>query len=651
MPLSQTPGVYVDALITQAAEVQLGETAVPAFIGYTEKISHADGSLINAPVVLTSPEDYHEIFGGGPPELSLDVVLDPDRSYRLVSYATPDQRYYLYDAIRMYFDNGGTACLVVSVGQYGSAVVPGDETVSNAAGLRTGLEALRLNESVTLLLFPDAVSLSGSDLGALQQMALQQCADLQDRFSIFDVQETTSFSQGISDHRNQIGTRNLKYGATYTPYLQYAETPVVSYRYLTFSDGTNSIDVRALTPDATLNQLVTDLDFKMNDQDTAVGDVNSVTGVSNLDLRGTWNTLKQTLQSSTGGAIAANYAAMINFVAELSLLFPAWVDSAGTPLREKALIKDLVAQFGRGFDLATENFIAFAQNPDIVAQIGPAPSFTAFDGKSLLSQNVANIPADTTVYGNDAPSVAGTSLPALEGHFLAAVQAVQNLLDLARRYEENAQAALYAQHPVFRALIPELQFHLSLTPPSGAVAGVYAARDRAVGPWQAPANVALNRVNGLAYEITNGEQEQLNVDATTGKSINAIRAFHGRGIRVWGARTLDGNSNEWRYVPVRRLFLAIETALRAAIEPQIFEPNEARTWFRIKRLARNFLTDLWRAGALAAATLDEAFFVKVGLGETMTAQDVAEGRMIVEIGIAAVRPAEFIVLRFVESVQ
>ncbi len=134
--------------------------------------------------------------------------------------------------------------------------------------------------------------------------------------------------------------------------------------------------------------------------------------------------------------------------------------------------------------------------------------------------------------------------------------------------------------------------------------------------------------------------------ATTGKSVNAIRSFTGKGPLVWGARTLAGNDNEWRYVSVRRLFIFVEESVKKATEAFVFEPNDANTWVKIQAMIENFLTTLWRQGALQGVKPEHAFYVAVGLGKTMTALDILEGRMIIEIGMAAVRPAEFIILRF-----
>jgi len=188
-------------------------------------------------------------------------------------------------------------------------------------------------------------------------------------------------------------------------------------------------------------------------------------------------------------------------------------------------------------------------------------------------------------------------------------------------------------------------------PPSAAVAGAYAKVDRDRGVWKAPANVSFLAVEGPVSKITHTAQERLNVDPTAGKSINAIRAFTGKGTLIWGARTLAGNDNEWRYISVRRLFNMIEESAKKSTYWAVFEPNDAKLWIKVKAMIENYLIDKWRDGALAGAKPEDAFFVKVGLGTTMTAQDILEGRLIIEIGMAAVRPAEFIILHFMHKMQ
>jgi phage tail sheath protein FI len=219
----------------------------------------------------------------------------------------------------------------------------------------------------------------------------------------------------------------------------------------------------------------------------------------------------------------------------------------------------------------------------------------------------------------------------------------------------NETASLYdiSQNDpsLYRSITAELgKLNVDLAP-SSAVAGIYARVDRQRGVWKAPANVDVRSAIGPVQKVSHEQQESLNVDAGSGKSINVIRTFTGKGTLVWGARTLAGNDNEWRYIPVRRLYIFIEESVKKATEFVVFEPNDANTWLRVKTMIENFLSRLWRDGALAGAKPEEAFFVRVGLGQTMNSLDILEGRMNIEIGLAAVRPAEFIILKFSHKLQ
>ena len=214
-------------------------------------------------------------------------------------------------------------------------------------------------------------------------------------------------------------------------------------------------------------------------------------------------------------------------------------------------------------------------------------------------------------------------------------QADQMLADIEssdNQLYERAKAAIAAQPLIL--------------PPSAAMAGIYAQVDNDRGVWKAPAGVSVSALIEPTIQFSNVEQDDLNIDAVAGKSVNAIRPFTGKGTLVWGARTLAGNDNEWRYVSVRRFFIFVEESVKKATEQFTFEPNDANTWVKVQGMIENFLTTQWRAGALQGIKPEHAFYVAVGLGKTMTALDILEGRMIVEIGMAAVRPAEFIIMRF-----
>jgi uncharacterized protein len=204
----------------------------------------------------------------------------------------------------------------------------------------------------------------------------------------------------------------------------------------------------------------------------------------------------------------------------------------------------------------------------------------------------------------------------------------------------------------YNALLSELNSKLKvMLPPSSAMAGIYARVDANRGVWKAPANVGVNNTIGPSVIIDNERQGGLNIDSTAGKSINVIRSFSGRGTIVWGGRTLDGNSNEWRYINVRRFFNMVEESVQKSTVWAVFEPNTKNTWVMVKSMIENYLITKWQEGALAGAKPDDAFYVKVGLGVTMTADDILNGIMNVEIGMAVARPAEFIVLKFSHKMQ
>ncbi|WP_445633100.1 Phage tail protein [Nostoc sp. DSM 114161] len=449
----KTPNVYVEEISIFPPSVADVSTAIPAFIGYTEKAQKYDEDLTQQPTRISSLLEYETFFGKAQAS-NFEVTTDAGV---ISSISTPELKYLMYYALRLYFDNGGGSCYIVSVGQYGAEPL-------KKADFDAGLSALEKEDEPTLILLTDAVNLSEIDYYGLCQQALKQCNKLKDRFAIFDIlEEKKDKTGGVNKFRDAIGTETdeLKYGAAYYPYLQ-----------------------------TSLNYYYTDDSVTIK----AVGDT------------------------------------------------------------------------------------ADAQNEKLT------------DSKTQRTD-------------------------------------------------------------LYNKIQTEIGKKRVVLPPSAAVAGVYARVDRDKGVWKAPANVSLASVLAPTVKISNEEQENLNIDPTAGKSINAIRSFTGKGTLIWGARTLAGNDNEWRYIPVRRLFNLIEESIQKATAFVVFESNNAITWLKVKSLIESYLEGLWRQGALAGTTPEQAYFVNIGLGKSMTAQDILEGRMIVEIGLAAVRPAEFIILKFSHKLQ
>ncbi len=181
----------------------------------------------------------------------------------------------------------------------------------------------------------------------------------------------------------------------------------------------------------------------------------------------------------------------------------------------------------------------------------------------------------------------------------------------------------------------------AIIPPSGHVVGIYAQTDISRGVHKAPANVVVAGATGLQFQITKGEQDILNP-----RGVNCLRIFPARGLRVWGARTCSTNTN-WKYINVRRLFLFVEESIDEGTQWVVFEPNDAKLWARVKQTVTQFLTRVWRDGALMGTKAEEAFFVKVDR-TTMTQDDIDNGRLICLIGLAPVKPAEFVIFRFAQ---
>src|SRR5262245_10522290 len=207
MATYRTPGVYVEEISVFPPSVAEVETAIPAFVGYTENITRvATGDLKNAPTRIKSLLEFEFWFGKGPKTKVDEVVIDGNNSF--VS-ATISTGYYLYDSMRLFFDNGGGSCYVVSVGDYSAAI--------DKDALIAGINALKKFDEPTILLFPDAAKLAEDDLAAIQQAALKQCGELGDRVTVLDTRSSDSLGTSF---RNKLGINNLKYGAAYSPWLK-----------------------------------------------------------------------------------------------------------------------------------------------------------------------------------------------------------------------------------------------------------------------------------------------------------------------------------------------------------------------------------------------------------------------------------------------
>lgn len=271
----------------------------------------------------------------------------------------------------------------------------------------------------------------------------------------------------------------------------------------------------------------------------------------------------------------------------------------------------------------------------------------------ITAELIANTPKLKTPpnpYGKEkmtSGQLFGIADAVIKSAFNSFFKAIKQVQGSAQTLLTQYNTSLENSNANYKTLMAALAKHAGTLPPSSAMAGVYTLVDNSEGVWMSPANRNINSVIAPTVTINNDQQASLNVDALAGKSINAIRSFFGRGPAIiWGARTLDGNSQDWRYINVRRTMIMIEQSVANAAFQLVFEPNDASTWNSCESMISNFLHNLWAEGALQGATPAAAYSVSVGLGKTMTPQDVLDGIMRVQVKLAIVRPAEFIIITY-----
>jgi len=694
----KTPNVYVEEITKLPPSVAEVDTAVPAFVGYTEKAKrYVDDDLIKIPTRIKSLLEYQQYFGTGPSYSQIHVQLDVNNLVDTSTTTVANSIYNLYESMRLFFDNGGGVCYICSAGKYST----GDNDANRATKLTDALAEIRKFDEPTILLFPDAVNIKNgtapdSDkIAGIQQAALQQCGDLGDRFAVLDVPEdsTKTVDEEADLFRSKIGMNNLKYGAAYAPFVKTIydkEFRLEDIMKNLFDSGGNPLDLKSLFSDGDKDANGTPIKTKLDDFKNTYSDndainarlalfsgatVNDVFDSTKLDS--TYQGFVNDFNSAGGNGARLNaLQAAFEFVYECYVQLEGLVvDHSATNKTDSSTGPNDITKPIRTSVIANTNLKTSVEgllgtNLKTSLQTFANLDFEAYrSGTPDISSNANDLPAiDFTLFtdtawqpvaGSDGGLISGADLTAkgnaaffqLNKLFQTVKAGLNSTISIGNSFEQATEDALIPDLPIYNSIISVLNTKVNTLPPSGAVAGIYASVDRNRGVWKAPANVSINSVSDVSELIDDTTQDGLNVDANAGKSINAIRAFYGKGILVWGARTLAGNDNEWRYVPVRRFFSFVEESCKKSTSWCVFEPNDANTWARIRGQIDNFLNNQWRLGALAGAKPEQAYYVNCGLGITMTAQDILNGYLIVEVGMAAVRPAEFVVLRFSHMLQ
>ena len=639
----KTPGVYVKEISKFPPSVAGVATAIPAFIGFTEKPEFDKDKMPQA-VKIKSLLEYENLFGGGP-------KLELNNNGELQNH-----KFVMYDSIRLFYDNGGGTCYVVSIGDYKSTDFDADQ-------YKDGLIPLRKVDEVTLLVAPDAAMLlNETQLGTLHQDMLKQCAELGDRFAILDPQLNDSLDVALENFRNKVGNNYLAYGAAYYPFLRTTYTKEISFDEM--------LKIRDIKAKAEKIDLYKDYYAKTNNELALLAWNDNKTNSTKIDALTAMASV-ESIDADEKKLIEDEKAERQKYTFDSTAIILRYNNNPITP-------EDF-------FKNKENDFALYNKIQDLIDRNKEAINGTKFsikggkllyDGKTIIEDELTaedkkkkveiqktideidTLIKDTSFTidkGNLTYNGKAITFPAFTEKTKKVYETILSEIEVEIPEIKNKKAlmakAFAAQIDGYAEKLAELQAQASIITPSGAIAGIYAATDGSKGVWQAPANVSIAAVADVTELISDKDQEGMNVDPDAGKSVNAIRFFTGKGILVWGARTLDGNSNEWRYVPVRRLFNYIEESVQKSTNWAVFQPNDANTWVKIQCQIENFLNNLWRDGALAGSTPDKAYYVKVGLDITMTADDINNGYLIVEIGLAAVRPAEFIVLKFSHKVQ
>jgi len=689
----KTPGVYVEEIAKFPPSVAQVETAIPAFIGYSEKATNKiKGDLKGIPTRITSMLEYETYFGFAKPETTISVTINDtlvngskSRSI-VVDHPTSKEPFLMYYSMQMYFANGGGPCYIVSVGRYGTDLDIADTqitSINNSTAFKTGLTAVEKVDEVTLIVFPDATALStASEFYGLYNDALLQCNKLQDRFTIIDTLSYDADSPtdiNIADLRNTILSDKdiIKYGAVYYPFLntildyQYNAKEIVIKHYSSAAVAYETIKVNLEAIENAVSGMPATVK-KLADLTTVPGDISGdvsnvlfkmYDSVAGFDLSGTFATddTKKTAFLGLVEGLLASLEKLADFKNKLNIEANA---AALTVIDENPAIATSIGNaltvFNADFNGAGKIDEVTANLKDLYTKMQTANTDTKV--KNLLNVNAVNFDVELKKLEAYTPLNTQTGIVSTVNAFANVVTNLTSLATEIKKVEgkdknngelngRKLSDVEAVDNSTYNKILTEIGNLPLELPPSSSIAGVYARVDKDRGVWKAPANVSLNYVSNLSVKITNEDQESLNVDDVAGKSINAIRAFTGKGILVWGARTLAGNDNEWRYVPVRRFFNMVEESVKKATSQFVFEPNDANTWVKVRAMIENFLSLQWRAGALAGAKPEQAYYVRVGLGQTMTAQDILNGYMHIEIGMAVVRPAEFIILKFSHKLQ
>lgn len=600
-----SPGVYVEEFDSGSKEMEGVGTSTAGFLGAAVR-----GAKYGAPEPVTSFADYKRRFGGYLPEKDFGAL-------RFMPYA-----------VEQFFVNGGSACYVKRV------VFPGARPSQGSLVKTDGAES---NSGEGIKLFENCQASSegrwGNSLRVRFQLhqpekvgAVLKRAESDGTFC-FEAEQTGYFVRGdvvqILSSELSVGEAASVYGM-----VECAEAGVVKVK-VDAEDKTGERGERffdKITPglDSQAEILLVEWDVSVCDDycDEYYGSVSFNAGRKNCIDRMLANSLLINVKTADDFEFYKLLAVMNH--------------------------KDGKTAFELSFDGGNDGKIPNFEEDSVLTPL--------YVGGGNLPEERTGLAAFEGTTDVNIMAVPGVAKPAVQQALIGQCEklgdrfAILDMPDSAvsvqdlQEYRENFDSNYAAMYHPWLQIYGQAEKKNIFIPPSGAVAGIYARTDSSRGVHKAPANEVVRNCTGLSAGYHEAEQGKLNP-----KGINLIRDLPGQGIRVWGARTCSSDGN-WKYVNVRRLFLYMETSIRKNTAWAASEPNNQMLWARVEGTIRVFLTALWRDGALAGSSPDEAFFINIGYS-TMTEDDIANGRLICVVGAAPVRPAEFVIFRIMQKME
>lgn len=581
MPEYLSPGVYVEEYESGAVPMEGVGTSTAGFIGLAEK-----GAVIGKPQLVTSFADYTRIFGGYLSETKYG-----------------DKRYLPY-AVEHFFINGGSRAFVMRVCPADAkaattksdsilsftAVNPGEwgnrikVTVSPVSRVKTQVYEVEGNSCTVR-------SVDGFTIGDVVEFA-------DGKTTVFN--KIVAIEEKVITFENPVNASIIDKALVPTKFIKSCEIDV-SVKYGDVKEDYVFVSLNTESPDYIVSRMA-----KSELVTVEVGEAKAPAAPKAADAKDKKDAAPA--PASTAG-IAAPFEAVGGKGDAMIMVL-----SGGTDGNVAGIVASDYIGKDEGPGKRT-GIQAFIENTDV--SLMAVPGVTIPEVQMSLIAHCENLKSRFAVL--DMPKDR---------------KKTDELLEYRDMFDSN-YAAMY--HPWIQIFDPLSKKNI-IAPPSGSVLGIYARTDTTIGVHKAPANEVVRACTGLASNYNTAEQDLLNP-----KGVNLIRSFPGRGIRVWGARTVTSNAT-WKYINVRRLFIFLEESIRANTNWVVFEPNTEALWARVKRTIEMFLSSVWRSGALAGTSPDQAFFVEIGRN-TMTQDDIDNGRLICVIGVAPVKPAEFVIFR------